>query len=74
MFWFSQIYPRARTRLFIALSLALMGVALEIAQGYTTYRSFEYADMVANATGVLLGWLAAPPRTGNVLLLVERYS
>jgi hypothetical protein len=74
MFWFSPIYSRGRARLFIAVGLALMGVGLEIAQGYTAYRSFEYADMVANGTGVLLGWLAAPPRTGNVLLLVERLS
>ncbi len=34
MFWFGQIYSQARTRLFIAVALALMGVALEIAQGY----------------------------------------
>lgn len=72
MFWFGQIYSQARTRLFIAVALALMGVALEIAQGYTGYRSFEYGDMVANATGVAIGWLVAPPRTANVLFLVER--
>jgi VanZ family protein len=72
MFWFGQIYSQARTRLFIAVALALMGVALEIAQGFTGYRSFEYADMGANATGVALGWLVGPPRTANVLLFVER--
>ena len=71
MFWFGQIYSRARTRLFIAIALAIMGVALEIAQGYTGYRSFEYADMAANTTGVVIGWLIAPPRTGNLLLRVE---
>jgi hypothetical protein len=74
MFWFGQIYSRARTKLLVAIGLALMGVALEIAQGYTDYRSFEYSDMGANATGVAIGWLIGPPRTANVLLLVERWA
>jgi VanZ family protein len=72
MFWFGQIYVRAPTKLLIATALALMGVALEIAQGFTSYRSFEYADMAANATGVMIGWLVGPPRTWNLLLMVER--
>jgi VanZ family protein len=74
MFWFAQIYSLGRTRLLIASGLALMGVALEIAQGFTGYRSFEYADMAANTIGVALGWLVGPPRTPNVLLLVERWA
>ena len=74
MFWFGQIYVRTPTKLLIAVALALMGVTLEIAQGFTAYRSFEYADMAANATGVLAGWLVGPPRTANVLLFVERHS
>src|SRR4051812_18317917 len=45
MFWFAQIYSVARTRLVIAIGLALLGVGLEIAQSFTGYRTFEYADM-----------------------------
>jgi VanZ family protein len=74
MFWFGQIYSRARTKLFIAIALALMGVALEIAQEYTGYRTFDYADMAANATGVVLGWLIGPPRSANILFFVERWK
>jgi VanZ family protein len=74
MFWFAQIYRIARTRLVIAVGLALMGVALEIAQGFTGYRSFEYADMAANSVGVVAGWLLAPPRTANLLLFAERWT
>jgi VanZ family protein len=74
MFWFAQIYSLARTRLVIAVALALMGVGLEIAQGFTGYRTFEYADMAANTVGVIGGWLLAPPRTANVLMLVERWT
>jgi VanZ family protein len=72
MFWFGQIYSRSRAKLFIAIALALMGVALEIAQEFTGYRTFDYADIVANTFGVAIGWLIGPPRSGNMLLFVER--
>jgi len=39
-----------------------MGVALEFAQSFTGYRFLAADDMLANATGVLLGWLLSPPR------------
>lgn len=74
MFWFSQIYSEHRTRLLVAFALAMMGVLIEYAQGYTGYRTFDYADMAANAVGVLLGWLAAPPRLTNLLVLVESWT
>jgi VanZ family protein len=74
LFWFAQIYSPARTRLVIAIALALMGVGLEIAQGFTGYRTFEYADMAANTAGVIGGWLLAPPRTANVLMLFEQWT
>ena len=53
MFWFCQLYTR---RIFFAAGFILMGVALEVIQGQLGYRSFEVADMLANALGVLLGW------------------
>jgi len=53
MFWFCQLYTR---RTFFAAGFILMGVALEVIQGQLGYRSFEAADMLANALGVLLGW------------------
>ena len=53
MFWFSQLY---RTRIHYATGFILMGVALEVIQHQLGTRSFEAADMLANALGVLLGW------------------
>ena len=53
MFWFSQLY---RTRIYYAAGFILMGVALEVIQRQLGTRSFEAADMLANALGVLLGW------------------
>ena len=72
MFWFAQIYNGVRPRIAIAVGLAALGVGLEYLQGYTGYRTFEYADMVANAAGVVVGWLIAPPRTPNFLVRVDR--
>ena len=57
-FWFSQFYFHS-ARLACALGFAAMGVALEFAQGALGYRSFELADMAANALGVLVGLAAA---------------
>ena len=54
-YWFCQFYIH-KARLAYALGFVAMGVALEFAQRATGYRSFEVADMVANALGVAAGW------------------
>jgi glycopeptide antibiotics resistance protein len=72
MFWFAQLDARRRTRLGYAVGFIALGIALEFAQGLTDYRVFEVADMIANATGVLLGWIIAPPRGPDVLGFMQR--
>jgi VanZ family protein len=59
MFWFGALYRSARARIGWALFCLALGVALEFAQRATGYRSFELADMAADALGVLAGALAA---------------
>lgn len=59
MFWFCILYRSARTRLVYAIAFIAMGIAIEFAQRWTGYRSFEVYDMVADALGVVLGWAAA---------------
>ena len=71
-FWFMQLYKSGRSRSIIALGLALLGVGLEFAQDESGHRMFEYADMVADCVGIALGWIAAPPRTPNLLERIER--
>ena len=66
MFWFMQLAANRRSRALIALALIALGIALELAQLYVPGRSFELTDMAANATGVFLGWVVAPPRTPNI--------
>ncbi len=57
MGWFAVVY-RGRRRRAIAVILVGMGVIVEVLQGLSGYRYFEWADMAANTSGVLLAWLA----------------
>jgi len=59
MFWFGLLYAGLRTRLAYAAGFVAMGVALEFVQRGLGYRSFELADMAADAVGVLLGLVVA---------------
>jgi VanZ family protein len=72
MFWFAQLDTRYRMHLAYAIGFVLLGVALEFAQRLTDYRTFEVADMGADAVGVLCGWVASPPRGPDVIGFVER--
>lgn len=71
MWWFSQLHPRFRSRLAWAAAFVGLGIGLEFVQRATGYRSFELADMAADTLGVLLGWLAAPPRLPNLLAWLD---
>lgn len=59
MFWFGWLYRSRPARLGYAALWIAMGIGLEFAQGATGYRSFELADLAANALGVAAGALAA---------------
>lgn len=71
MFWFAQLHERRDVRAAYAGGFALMGVALEFAQGALGYRTFEGFDMLANATGVLLGWALALATGARVFEFAE---
>ena len=69
---FGMLFGGRARQLRIALAFAAMGVALECLQGLTDYRTFEIADMIANAIGAALGWGLAQTPLGNGLEWVER--
>jgi VanZ family protein len=71
-FWFGMLIEGRGRELRIAVAFALLGVALEFLQGLTDYRTFEIADMIANAIGAALGWGLAQTPLRNVLEWVER--
>ena len=71
-FWFGQIYTRTRVRWTIALAFVVLGISLEYLQLASGYRTFEYADMGANAAGVLCALLLAQTPLSRCLAVVER--
>lgn len=72
MLWFAQVYLGRVRRLFAASLLVAMGIAIEALQGMTGYRMFEYGDMLANATGVMLGWVWARTALGHAGYALEK--
>jgi VanZ family protein len=72
MLWFAQLAVARNRRLWTGIALIGLGVGLEFAQLALEYRTFSYADMVANAAGVAIGWLLATSRLPNMLTVAER--
>ena len=73
MSWFVNLYAATTRRAQLACGFVALGIALELAQRWTGYRTFDMADMAANAVGVTAGWLAAPPRLPNYLRVIEKF-
>jgi VanZ family protein len=69
---FGMLFGGRGRQLGIAIAFAAMGVALEFLQGLTDYRTFEIADMIANAIGAALGWGLVQTPLRNGLEWVER--
>ena len=66
MLWFCQVYIQRSSRRVLAVLLIAMGIMIEYLQRETGYRTFDYADMLANAAGVLVGWAWARTALGRV--------
>ena len=73
VFWFSLLFGGRARQLAIAAAFAMMGVGIEFLQGLTDYRTFEVADMVANAVGAALGWGLAQTPLRNGLAWAEAW-
>ena len=73
MIWFANLYGALRTRMGFAIGFVALGIALEYIQRATGYRTFDVADMAANAVGVAVGWVLAPPRLPSLLQAVEKF-
>ena len=68
-----QLYMRRSAQLGAAFALVLLGIALELAQGYfTTYRHMAAYDALIDALGVALGAATAWTPLATMLLRIER--
>ena len=71
MFRFGMLFPGLRNQVISALGFVAMGIAVEYLQRMTGYRSFDVADMVANAIGVAIGWVVVQTPLRRLLQWVE---
>lgn len=71
MAWFAQIYHLRTQRIVIALLFVFMGLMVEYLQSLNPDRYAEFGDMVANVTGVVLGFTLTMSAARNILLRVE---
>jgi len=70
--WFCQLYEKSTQQIRLALGFIAMGIVIEILQGLSIYRYFEYADMLANSLGAILGLLLAQTPLKHLFLFIER--
>lgn len=71
MFLFSQCYTQKKTRVIYAIGFILVGIILEVLQGFTVVRKFEYADMIANTSGVVFGMIMADSFLHKIVIFVD---
>lgn len=71
-YWWGMLYPERAQRWLACLLFIAMGIALEFAQGATSYRSFDVFDMAANTIGALLGRAAVETPCGRLLGVLDR--
>lgn len=68
MGWFVQIFYELKKRVLLAVAFIVMGVVLEYIQSFDPARYSEFADMVANTTGVLLAAFLSKVTSFGLLL------
>ncbi len=73
MYWWAQLLVTTRRRLWLAVELIGLGIALEYVQGWTGWRTFDYFDMLADGVGVVFGRTLASVAP-NLLAVVAQFG
>lgn len=69
--WYALIFRSRGKRIRSVIGLMLLGAGLELVQGWGGYRHAEWADMGANAVGVILGSLLVTYLCPDLLVRIE---
>ena len=56
-FWLLAFGNNITSKIIVVLLCVFYGIIIEIIQGTTTYRTFDFADMFANSIGTVIGLL-----------------
>jgi len=71
MFWFALIYHSKFQRYLIAVVFVVMGCFFELLQSFNVNRYAEFADMIANFSGVVLGFTVTLTKAKDTLVKIE---
>ncbi len=70
LYLFGCCFKPGKLPLFVVLG-ALLGLVIELIQSTTGYRSFEWADGLANLSGAILGGVLALSPAGQLFMRLE---
>jgi len=71
--WFVQIFHARRHLNLWAIAFLCLGLSMEFVQSFEPTRSAEFADMLANAIGVTLGYALSATPLKYVLIRIEGF-
>lgn len=71
MFWFAQIYHENFQRKMLLVIFIFQGALMEYLQSLESFRTAEFADMVANVLGVMLAFYLSGKYLRSVLVKIE---
>jgi len=69
--WFIQLYHHSGSRVLILLGAILLGLLIEFLQGMTSYRSFDFVDVIANSSGAIGAFLLAGTSFDSILRQID---
>jgi len=69
--WFVQLYENRQIRLFVLLCAIFLGLFIELLQGMTSYRNFDYYDGIANSIGAIAAFSLAKTSFSCILSEVD---
>ncbi|MCU7939545.1 MAG: VanZ family protein [gamma proteobacterium symbiont of Bathyaustriella thionipta] len=71
--WFVQLYQTSSSRILILISAILLGMLIEFLQGMTPYRSFDFADEIANSIGAFSAFILAKTTFDSILVTFDQW-
>lgn len=72
MFWMAMLFKSRKEQYYLFVTGLLLGAILEGLQKLTPYHIFDWADIAANWTGLIIGLKLANTPAGKLLRLIER--